>query len=87
LSLPECTSCLRICRKHIVELPMAVGEVCLLDNYRMLHGRDVFEGDRNHAVAWFGEQSDADKAKAASLDRGTSNAFNNMLNNYVENAF
>lgn len=76
-----------ISRKHIVELPMVPGEVCLLDNYRMLHGRDVFEGDRNHAVAWFGEQSDKDLAKAASLDRGTSNAFNKMLNNHVENAF
>jgi|AntAceMinimDraft_5_1070358.scaffolds.fasta_scaffold58326_1 hypothetical protein len=66
---------------------MVPGEVCLLDNYRMLHGRDVFQGDRNHAVAWFGEQSPKDLAKAASLDRGTSNAFNKMLNNYVENAF
>lgn len=25
----------------------------LIDNYRMLHGRQTFEGDRLHAVSWF----------------------------------
>jgi len=25
----------------------------LVDNYRVLHGRDIFKGDRFHAVSWF----------------------------------
>ena len=64
------------------------GEVCFLDNYRMLHGRDIFEGSREHAVAWFGEQSEEDLRKLEEVkDRGSGNALNKALNNYVENAF
>ena len=29
------------------------GDVVLLDNYRVLHGRNTFKGDRKHAVTWF----------------------------------
>merc|ERR1719217_591296 len=43
------------CEKNIVKVPMQAGDVLLCDNYRVLHGRDVFEGDRLHAVSWFGE--------------------------------
>lgn len=75
-----------VSRKHIVHLPMKPGEVCFLDNYRMLHGRDIFEGDREHAVAWFGEQSEEDLRKIE-MDRKDGNVLNSMLNNYVENAF
>ena len=32
---------------------MEPGDVLLVDNYRALHGRDVFAGDRFHAVTWF----------------------------------
>lgn len=32
---------------------MEPGDVLLVDNYRALHGRDVFQGDRFHAVSWF----------------------------------
>jgi hypothetical protein len=32
---------------------MAQGDVVLLDNYVTLHGRNVFEGTRKHAVTWF----------------------------------
>ena len=39
--------------KHITALPMEPGDVLLVDNYRALHGRDVFQGDRFHAVSWF----------------------------------
>merc|ERR1719198_1270698 len=42
------------CEKHIVTVPMEPGDVLLCDNYRVLHGRDVFEGERTHAVSWFG---------------------------------
>lgn len=75
-----------VSRKHIVSVKMEPGDVIFVDNYRMLHGRDVFEGDREHAVAWFGEQSAADLAKIEKT-RGSANILNSMLNNYVENAF
>ncbi len=39
--------------KHITALAMEPGDVLLVDNYRALHGRDVFQGDRFHAVTWF----------------------------------
>ena len=45
-----------VSRKHIVSVPMKPGDVIFVDNYRMLHGRDIFKGDRFHAVAWFGDQ-------------------------------
>jgi alpha-ketoglutarate-dependent taurine dioxygenase len=45
------------CEKNIVRVPMQPGDVLLCDNYRVLHGRDVFVGDRLHAVSWFGEDS------------------------------
>ncbi len=42
-----------ISRKHIVDFKMESGDMLLVDNYRVLHGRDIFEGDRLHAVSWF----------------------------------
>lgn len=42
-----------ITRKNIVSVLMKEGDVVLLDNYRTMHGRDVFEGTRKHAVTWF----------------------------------
>lgn len=74
-----------VSRANIIRLPMKPGDVVFVDNYRMLHGRDIFKGDRFHAVAWFGEQSEEDKRIA--LDRKQGNVLNEMLNNYVENAF
>lgn len=45
-------------------------------------------GDREHAVAWFGEQTDKDLEKIALTNKKASGNFlNGMLNNYVENAF
>ena len=77
-----------VCRKHIVHIPMQPGDVVFLDNYRSLHGRDVFEGSREHAVAWFGEQSAEDRRRLAEAqERSEGNALNGLLNNYVENAF
>ena len=46
-----------VSEKNIVTVPMQPGEVLLCDNYRVLHGRDVFEGERKHAVSWFGDGS------------------------------
>jgi len=45
------------CEKNIVHVPMQPGDVLLIDNYKCLHGRDIFVGDRLHAVSWFGDDS------------------------------
>jgi hypothetical protein len=43
-----------ITRKHMKYIKMKEGDVVLLDNYKTMHGRNVFDGTRKHAVAWFG---------------------------------
>jgi len=53
LSLEDCAEIKRASEKHITALSMEPGDVLLVDNYRALHGRDVFNGDRYHAVSWF----------------------------------
>jgi hypothetical protein len=53
LTLEDCMEIKRASEKHITALPMEPGDVLLVDNYRALHGRDVFQGDRYHAVSWF----------------------------------
>ena len=53
LSLEDCMEIKRASEKHITALSMEPGDVLLVDNYRALHGRDVFQGDRFHAVSWF----------------------------------
>jgi len=53
LSLEDCNEIKRASEKHITSIPMSPGDVLLVDNYRALHGRDVFKGDRFHAVSWF----------------------------------
>jgi hypothetical protein len=53
LSLEDCLEIKRASEKHISALPMEPGDVLLVDNYRALHGRDIFQGDRFHAVSWF----------------------------------
>jgi len=39
--------------KNLVYVPMEEGDVVLVDNYQVMHGRDVFTGERLHAVTWF----------------------------------
>eukprot|EP00980_Cylindrotheca_fusiformis_P008774 scaffold1869_cov122-Cylindrotheca_fusiformis.AAC.36 len=39
--------------KNTRYVKMTEGDVVLLDNYKCMHGRNVFEGTRKHAVAWF----------------------------------
>lgn len=53
LTEEDCAEIKRASEKHITALSMEPGDVLLVDNYRALHGRDVFEGDRFHAVSWF----------------------------------
>jgi len=42
-----------ITKKNQVYVAMKEGDVVLVDNYRTMHGRNVFEGTRKHAVTWF----------------------------------
>jgi hypothetical protein len=54
--------------KNVRYVKMTEGDVVLLDNYKCMHGRNVFEGTRKHAVAWFegweGEEDMIQKAKS-----------------------
>lgn len=71
-----------VSEKSIVHCAMQPGDVLLLDNYRVLHGRDVFEGDRYHAVSWF----DGWKADGASVvtDGGKpGNVLNKLINTLI----
>jgi len=68
------------CEKNIVKVPMQTGDVLLCDNYRVLHGRDVFEGDRLHAVSWFGDGS---TEVAAGTSAATGDSLNNFINKFV----
>jgi len=40
--------------KNVQYVKMTEGDVVLLDNYKCMHGRNVFDGTRKHGVAWFG---------------------------------
>lgn len=40
--------------KNIHYIKMIEGDVVLLDNYKTMHGRNVFDGTRKHGVCWFG---------------------------------
>jgi hypothetical protein len=42
-----------ITMKNVKFVKMTEGDVVLLDNYKCMHGRNVFDGTRKHAVAWF----------------------------------
>lgn len=39
--------------KNARYVKMSEGDVVLLDNYKCMHGRNVFDGTRKHGVAWF----------------------------------
>ena len=53
--------------KNVKFVKMTEGDVVLLDNYKCMHGRNVFDGTRKHGVAWFegwdGEDSQRATAK------------------------
>jgi len=73
----------RASRKNIVPTPMQAGDVLLVDNYRMLHGRDIFQGDRLHAVSWFTWPEEANIKEAVS-NTSEGNNLNKILNKYVD---
>jgi len=71
-----------VCEKNIVSMMMREGDVMLLDNYRVLHGRDIFKGERNHAVTWFascGEPSEQTKESREKPDDFMNNLINKTL--------
>lgn len=49
--------------KNARYVKMSEGDVVLLDNYKCMHGRNVFDGTRKHAVAWFGGFEGEEKVK------------------------
>ena len=68
-----------VSERNMMSIPMQPGEVLLIDNYRVLHGRDIFEGDRLHAVEWFGGQP---------LEEGSSSDKpGDILNTIINSAF
>lgn len=52
--------------KNMQYIKMNEGDVVLLDNYKTMHGRNVFDGTRKHAVCWFGgwDGEDAQRVRA-----------------------
>ena len=72
-----------VCEKNIVRVPMAPGEVLLCDNYRVLHGRDIFTGERLHAVSWFCDKKDVEAAAAADTGGAQGDMLNNLLNTFL----
>lgn len=43
-----------VCDRNMRFIQMKAGDVLLVDNYRMQHGRNTFRGERQHLVTWFG---------------------------------
>jgi len=50
--------------KNVQYVKMTEGDVVLLDNYKCMHGRNVFDGTRKHGVAWFEGWTGEEEMKA-----------------------
>lgn len=57
--------------KNVRYVKMRKGDVVLLDNYKCMHGRNVFDGTRKHAVAWFEGWEGEEEMKKAHSDLQT----------------
>jgi len=53
--------------KNVKFIKMTEGDVVLLDNYKCMHGRNVFDGTRKHGVAWFEGWEGEEQMKAAPI--------------------
>ena len=78
-----------VSQKNIRDIPMQPGDVLLCDNYRVLHGRNVFKGDRYHAVSWFGGLV---KDRPADFDDSNENSkpgdvLNKLVNKFLVDSF
>jgi len=59
--------------KHVQFIKMTEGDVVLLDNYKCMHGRNVFDGTRKHGVAWFeGWEGEEEMKKEFQQEQATS---------------
>jgi alpha-ketoglutarate-dependent taurine dioxygenase len=67
----------QVSNKHIQNLAMEKGDVLLIDNYRMLHGRQTFEGERLHAVSWFRKGDEKVEIKKP-------DALNSIINRFIK---
>merc|ERR1712137_54021 len=74
----DCDHINEVCERNIHLLKMQKGDVVLLDNYRVLHGRKTFKGNRNHVVTWFESQGAENKSQA---EEGKPDDFMNELIN------
>jgi len=55
--------------KNVQFVKMTEGDVVLLDNYKCMHGRNVFDGTRKHGVAWFeGWEGEEEMKKKYAVD-------------------
>jgi hypothetical protein len=57
-----------VTKKNSKYIKMSEGDVVLLDNYKTMHGRNVFDGTRKHAVAWFGGWDGEDEQRSRQWD-------------------
>jgi hypothetical protein len=53
--------------KNVRFIKMRHGDVVLLDNYKCMHGRNVFDGTRKHGVAWFEGWEGEEEMKATKM--------------------
>lgn len=83
LSLEDCAEIKRASEKHITALSMEPGDVLLVDNYRALHGRDVFAGDRFHAVTWF-TWDDNEEWRGTERRQVEKDPFNKAINSMMD---
>lgn len=84
LSLEDCMEIKRASEKHITALSMEPGDVLLVDNYRALHGRDVFQGDRYHAVTWFTWDGEQEPWRGDERRIVEKNGLNKMINGMMD---
>mmetsp|Transcript_6274 Transcript_6274/g.24453 ORF Transcript_6274/g.24453 Transcript_6274/m.24453 type:complete len:454 (-) Transcript_6274:36-1397(-) len=74
----------RVSEKNIVALPMEPGDVLLIDNYRALHGRETFKGDRFHAVTWFSWDNPEWRVGAEEGSDDSKDVMNKIVNKYLD---
>ena len=58
-----------ITMNNVQFIKMTEGDVVLLDNYKCMHGRNVFDGTRKHGVAWFEGWDGEEEMKADFKER------------------
>merc|ERR1719389_603785 len=80
----DCDEVKRVAEKSIVALPMEPGDILLIDNYRALHGRETFEGDRFHAVTWFTWDDPEWREGAKESSASDKDGLNKVMNKYLD---